>query len=1017
MNYEKLSKKQLLDELKKLSVIEDCHRSSVESAPWGIITHDQTGETKTFNSQLVKITGYTKEEIPDLQSWLRLVHCDNNKHETDPDELYGIAAQGHQQKWGGIISCKDGEKRSCLFLSHLLSSGYRTTLVIDLSEQKLTQDMLDESNTPTSSLVDVLPFGGELIDANGTIIKCNSNTARMLGYKVSELVGKPIVELVDSGSQETFRNNLSQLLSGQSHTSEICMVRKDGSKVNVQRVANPIFSENGEVEAVLATNVNIFEREQVEKTLQESEERYKSIFENNNSVMLLIDPETARIVDANPAAIAFYGWSHEELLSKRITEINTLADNDVFQEMEKAKKCERENFFFQHRLASGEIRDVEVISNPLRLNEEELLFSVIHDITERKTAENKLAESESMMRSTLHSMTELVLVMGPEGEFISCHAPEEALFLPMDQFIGKKSSEVMPPYFNELFCQAMKKISNGETAMFEYYLDFPDERKWYSTRLSPLMHGDEIKGSVAVARDITKRKQAEKVLEQKQKVNDSLINSMPYPIMLIGKDRVVLAANKMALDIGAKVGSYCWKEFGHCDYLSEKDKTRAREAPDTPGIQCTYCRADHMFKTNEMQVDPEVEAFGKLWEIVWIPISENEFLHYTIDISERKQAENILLKTSRMEATATLAAGVAHDFNNLMVGVLGYSELLKVGFKTQPAASDMLDTIGDCARQAGDLAQQLLAYARGGKYQPVKLNLNDIILETLRLNERSFPPRIRIERDFEPQLVEIFADSDQMSQVVTNLCINSVEAIEKNGRILITTRNADLDERFIASHPTLKPGRHVYLSVEDTGDGMDQSTLENIFEPFFSTKFQGRGLGLSAAYGIIKNHDGHISAYSETCVGSTFKIYLPAIELGSQVEPKPTPEKLSESETILVIDDEELVLDVTQRMLSIAGYEVLLAHDGREALDVIKNFDGRIHLAVLDMRMPVMGGPETFPLIRKAKPDMKVIICSGFELDAAAQALLDAGAEAFIQKPFGKVELANNIREILDSDK
>jgi len=586
-----------------------------------------------------------------------------------------------------------------------------------------------------------------------------------------------------------------------------------------------------------------------------------------------------------------------------------------------------------------------------------------------------------------------------------------------DELIGKNLSIFHSP--EQLASVDAANLQIKETGVFKGEI-------WHvrqdGTEFLTIMHNSLIKdtegkpvGMIGTIRDITERKQAENKLKASEERFHSIFSNIPnIAVQGYDCDRKVTFWNKASE-----------KLYGYSQ--DEAINNQLEDLIIPPEMKENIISMIQNWHENNVSIpNGELVLMKKDRSPVQVYSShvmieksngEKEMFCIDLDITERKQAEKIMLKASRMEATATLAGGIAHDFNNLMVGVLGYADLLRMQYDTEPGAMDMLNTIADSARKAGELAQQLLAFARGGKYQPKTMNLNDTVQETLRLNERSFPPRIRIERDIEPDLLNINADPTQMNQVVTNLCINAVEAIEKNGRIIITTRNIDIDAKFAALHPSLKAGRYVYISVEDTGCGMDKTTLSKVFEPFFSTKFQGRGLGLAAVYGIIKNHDGYISAYSEVGTGTAFKVYLPATESEAPPEQKPEITTPSGNETILVIDDEAVVLNTAMNILESFGYHVLLAVNGQEAVDIVQNFDGEIHLALLDMGMPILGGAETFPLIKKARPDIKVIICSGYELDAAAQALLDAGADAFVQKPFRMEKLAREIRKIFDNNK
>jgi PAS domain S-box-containing protein len=387
------------------------------------------------------------------------------------------------------------------------------------------------------------------------------------------------------------------------------------------------------------------------------------------------------------------------------------------------------------------------------------------------------------------------------------------------------------------------------------------------------------------------------------------------------------------------------------------------------------------------------------------------------DITQRKQNEKAVIMASRMEATATLAGGIAHDFNNLMFGVLGNAELLKNKFIGRSDVVEMLDNISHSALQSKNLAQQILDYSRGGKYHPQLLDLSTEIQKTLQFQERSFPPGIQIEHNFKPDLMKVEVDPAQMSEIIVYICQNAIEALEDKGHIKISLRNVKIDNNFSATHPGLNPGSHVCLSIEDDGCGMDQQTLEKVFEPFFTTKFQGRGLGLSAVYGIVKNHNGYISIESEKGQGALVNIYLPAVpaEIIKPPKPKPKITQYKGKETILLIDDDKMVIEIIQQMIKYFGYKVLTAKNGKEAVEIARSFKEEIHLAILDMVMPVMDGAEAYPLLKEARPNMKVIVCSSYELDEKASSVLDSGAEAFFPKPFCMDELGREIRKVLDS--
>ena len=396
------------------------------------------------------------------------------------------------------------------------------------------------------------------------------------------------------------------------------------------------------------------------------------------------------------------------------------------------------------------------------------------------------------------------------------------------------------------------------------------------------------------------------------------------------------------------------------------------------------------------------------------------------DITERKRAEESLLRSSRLEATATLAGGIAHDLNNLMASVLGYAELLKAGIaessdrQSRRDALDMLTKISDSAQQASELAQQMLDFARVGRRQPQMLNVNDSVRQVLRIEQRSLPWGTGVEFDADPNLWRVEADPSQIKQVLLNLFTNALEATSDGGQITIRTRNVRISPDRGDQDRDLDPGRYVCLSVQDTGCGMDEQTQARAFEPFFSTKFQGRGMGLAAVYGIVKMHGGDIELTSQLQKGTTVDVCLPALpqQTATVQDAQRTGAQASRTkrgtETVLVIEDEESMLRVLLRMIQRLGYRALAAGGGKQAVEIAQTFDGPIALALLDLEAPTAQCVEILQQLARCRPAIQVLVCSDYRLDDKVQALLQAGAHAAIQKPFQMHTLAEKLRTALD---
>lgn len=382
---------------------------------------------------------------------------------------------------------------------------------------------------------------------------------------------------------------------------------------------------------------------------------------------------------------------------------------------------------------------------------------------------------------------------------------------------------------------------------------------------------------------------------------------------------------------------------------------------------------------------------------------------------ERQRLEYELMQAQKMEAIGTLAGGVAHDFNNILMGIQGYVSLLKLDTQTTDQHIDKLRKIESQVQSAAHLTRQLLGFARGGKYEVKLTNLNHLISDSSDVFGRT-KKELTISLSFEKNPWLVLADRGQVAQVLLNMYINSWQAMTGGGELFIETENVVLQEGDVLPHDA-KPGRYVRISLTDTGTGMDEMTRQRVFEPFFTTKEKGKGtgLGLASAYGIIKNHGGFIDVQSEIGKGSTFRIHLPAAREHKAHDDDVAEKTIQKGQgTILVIDDEPVNVMVMQELLQNLGYNVLCAGSGQEALSIYLLKKGTIDLVVLDMVMPGMSGSATFDALRGLNPDLKIILSSGYSEDGEARKILDRGCNGFIQKPFLLNELSEKIHEVME---
>lgn len=389
---------------------------------------------------------------------------------------------------------------------------------------------------------------------------------------------------------------------------------------------------------------------------------------------------------------------------------------------------------------------------------------------------------------------------------------------------------------------------------------------------------------------------------------------------------------------------------------------------------------------------------------------------FLIDISEKKAIEDQLLRAQKLEAIGTLAGGIAHDFNNLLMGILGNLSIMLMHMDTTHPFYDRLKIMEDYVHRGSNLTRQLLGFARGGKYEVRSTDLGKFVIRSAEMFGRT-KKDISIHNRIGNSLWHVDVDRGQMDQVLLNLFVNAWQAMPDGGNLNISVENVELSKKDMSALGAPQK-RFVKLTVSDTGIGMDENTKSRIFEPFFSTKEQGRntGMGLASVYGIIRNHSGYIQVESKPGIGTSFMIYLPPSNHKAEEELKTDSRIHKGVETVLLIDDEQMIIEVASRMLEELGYKVLSATSGKKGIDIFQNSKEKIDLVILDMIMPGLSGKETFDILRLKNPILKVLLSSGFSVDSQAKDIMAAGCKGFIQKPFTMAQLSRKLREILDHD-
>ncbi len=513
-----------------------------------------------------------------------------------------------------------------------------------------------------------------------------------------------------------------------------------------------------------------------------------------------------------------------------------------------------------------------------------------------------------------------------------------------------------------------------------------------------------------VSKDITKRRKTEEALQKSEYKYRQLIEHSNEAIFILTGGKISYGNSRTEKMLGYPMDDLRLIAFINLLISEDREMVFERQKSILQGDNTSLNYSFRIINKDGATVWVEANSVAITWE------GEPATLNFMRDITRQKRTEARLLQAQKMESIGTLAGGIAHDFNNLLMGIQGHASLSLIKLDKNDPNYEHIKTIQNLVQNGANLTKQLLGFARGGKYEVKRVDLNALIEKTSQNIGRT-KKEIRIHRSLAVDLWPTDADQGQIEQVLLNLFVNAWQAMPGGGDLYIETKNIALDESRFKSYSG-KTGRYVKISVTDTGVGMDEKTRERIFEPFFTTREMGRGtgLGLASAYGIIKNHNGFINVYSEKGKGATFNLYIPAAvkkdAKGKYPDENDVIDTTPCTETILLVDDETVILDVASDMLKTLGYTVITAQDGPSALDLYRQNQAEIDLVILDMVMPDMSGGEVFDELKKINPKVKVLLSSGYSLNGQASRIIDRGCDGFIQKPFTMGDISRQLRAI-----
>jgi len=580
-----------------------------------------------------------------------------------------------------------------------------------------------------------------------------------------------------------------------------------------------------------------------------------------------------------------------------------------------------------------------------------------------------------------------------------------------EEFLSLTVPDILHPEAKSRFSERRKQVLSGNSIpdTEEYKVKKKDGSEFWVIVNIRLIYEDGMPvRAIGAVQDITKHKIMEEAHRASEEKYRLLVDNANDAIF-IAQDGKIKFANPKTLEVlGYTPDEMAEISAAGIVHPLDREMVMDRHQRRLAGEDFPSMYKFRLKHKSGAEIWSQINAVRIFWE------EKPATLNFVRDISAQKSLEEQLLKAQKMEAIGTLAGGIAHDFNNLMMGIQGRTSLMLTGIDASHPHYEQLTGIDQYVESATFLTGQLLGFARGGKYEVKPKNVNRIVEKSAEMFGRT-RKEITIHTTYAENLQMVEVDAGQIEQALINIYVNAWQAMPAGGKLYLQTENLMLDKSG-AEALSLEPGDYVKISVSDTGIGMDKETVERVFEPFFTTKQIGRGtgLGLASAFGIIRNHGGMIQVHSEKDLGSTFSIYLPSTKKLAEEEMHPSESVLTGNETVLLVDDEQIFIDVTREMLEYLGYHVMFALAGSEAIDIYQKCKGDIDIVILDIIMPDMGGGDVFEKLKELAPEIKVLLSSGYSINGDATELLDRGCCGFIQKPFDITKLSRKLRAILD---
>jgi PAS domain S-box-containing protein len=903
-------------------------------------------------------------------------------------------------------------------------------------ERERVKEALNENQRLLNSILESTADGILVGDRDGTFSYTNSRFAEMWyvpkevmetkeRHKLREVVSK---QLKDSSA---FFSKLQELYQSTEEFLDLVEFR-DGRIF--ERFSTPLIKDSI-VSGRVWSFRDITERKQAEEAVRESEEKYRLLADNVTDVIWVRDMNL-HLTYISPSVKDQQGYTVEEAMNRTLEETLTPGSFKLAREVfAEELEIERGKHKGTQRSRTIEVeincKDNSTIWAEIKMsffrdqNGKPLgVIGVTRNITERKQAEEGLRESEEKYRSLFENTGTATFITDEDMTVSQVNAKcEELSGYSRDEIVGKmKTSDFIPiEELDRIKKYHFERRKKDDDIPPEYELKLVDKDGNIKNVFIQVGMIPGTKKSIASIIDITPQKQAEKALRESEKQYRELANSLPQVVFEMDANGLITFANRNAFEFYGYTQDDFEKGVTALQMLIPEDRDRALDniqmrlkGEELGSREYTALRKDGTTFPVALHVNPiiyENEPVGLRG--IMIDITDRKLAE-----EEKKKLEAQLQQAQKMESIGTLAGGIAHDFNNILSPIILYAEMVLEDISEDSPLRFSIEEIYRASLRAKDLVKQILTFSHQAEQEKIPLKISPIVKEALKLLRASLPSTIEIRQNIEVKDSVVLADPTQIHQILMNLCTNAAHSMRDRGGVLeVSLVDAVLHSDDIDHPGDLDPGQYTKLTVSDTGHGIEPAIMERIFDPYFTTqeKGKGTGLGLSVVHGIVNTHGGHISVYSEPGKGARFDVFLPLFDSADIKAEIISLDKLAAGdEHILLVDDEKVVVDVVQQMLERLGYQVTVRTSSIEALEVFRASKDKFDLVITDLTMPNMTGDKLAGELMNIRPDIPIILCTGFSEKMSKERAEALGIKGLLMKPIVKSDLAKTVRELID---